>query len=93
MSEPLPMYRPYINRHRPLEESAEILKPGDIAHWGFVTTVPKNRTPGQNLYILGFVQYLDRLGTHRAIYFARRYDERERRFVKATDNPDYESDE
>jgi hypothetical protein len=67
------------------------LMPGDIAQWDLVTTVPADNT--LSLYVSGYVIYRDKLNTRRGIFFARRYDPAERRFVRATDNPDYESEE
>jgi hypothetical protein len=95
----LPMYRPYndmVHSDIPIPETNRnptVFKPGDLAYWPISTTVPEDYSDNMSLYILGLVFYRDRLNTRRGMVFARKYDITERRFVRATDNPDYESEE
>jgi hypothetical protein len=96
------MYRPYNDivesdapipgdRNRSREPGR--LDPGDIAYWPLTETVPASYDQITSLYIIGYVEYSDRLKTHRGVYFARRYDPTDRRFAPVKDNPDYESEE
>jgi hypothetical protein len=92
----LPLWRQYTKEKHSISEELHPVKSevsnipnAGSAYWDVTTKVES----GKNLYIMGYVIYRDRFGTVHSTYFARRYDERNRRFVKATDNPDYESEE
>ncbi|CAN5305549.1 hypothetical protein BH10PSE11_BH10PSE11_06040 [soil metagenome] len=98
----LPMYRPY-NAFEPKEgifppqagdciiDILEHLGTGKAARWSFDTTVPPSYTPSTFLYLLGNVEFKDRLGTRHIVLFARKYDPGLGRFVAVENNPDYES--
>jgi hypothetical protein len=64
---------------------------GQFVEWRYSTKVPKDYTPDMFLYVMGNIEFYDRLGTRHITLFARKYDPGLSRFVAEKDNPDYES--
>jgi hypothetical protein len=100
----LPMNRPYfgiavtnqIKRldmvTRDLKEVMKTADPGQIGIWTLKTKVPADFKT-KDLYVIGYILYKDRLGTHRSVSFARKYDPALGYFAAVKDDPDYESEE
>lgn len=70
---------------KPSDIKADSLPVGETGVWLMSDSV----RPGKDLYVLGFVDYSDRLGTRHHTFFLRRFDAKAGRFVVVTD-PDYE---
>lgn len=100
----VPMDTPYPNEvpglrlrllHPTTGEPVTELAPGEIGRFFFECEVPhdfKGKKDKRRLYVLGMITFRDRLDTHRAVFFARRYSLKRKRFVYVKD-PEYESEE
>jgi hypothetical protein len=73
--------------HR-LKGEITALAPGKGGRWSFSYTIPPEIGPGEALYVIGNVVYLDSIGSRHGLYFARKYVPSEGRFVKPPDADD-----
>lgn len=90
---PLPMIRPYNQLSLLTEFPRQRLTSGDYSHWEIETNVRGNMRDGNNLYVMGFLEYRGSIDNRRMTVFCRRYCPEEQRFVAVVNNPDYETQE
>ncbi len=96
----LPMNPPYRTNGEdraplfqlPAKKLVEKLEPGEMAQFQYSFTVPLSGLPEGDLFLIGRVTFRDRLDTHRAVFFARRYDF-ERDCFTRVEHPEYECEE
>ena len=93
------MSRPYEGKY-PLPEVIEKIAPGSTQTAGFISERPmdemgtliRNGAGYWHLYVMGWVDYFDELGTRRRTAFCREFIPNKGRFFPVSD-PDYEHEE